>query len=234
MIRNLKALGLALAAVFAMSAMAATAASAQTQGVLTSTGPVTLDIAENGTNGLSSFGGVTTCTGSTLTGHKYNVTPHTFIPVGATTITVRPHYNQATCKVVEGGTTHRATVTVPTTCDYVLHLGKTTSPGKYAVTADVECSAGQIEVEVYPFANSELGGVVCTIKVGTQTGLSGVTASSSAGHLNATGTFTGVKASKSGSGCATESTETGTFELNATITGTNEAGASTEVSISEV
>ncbi len=54
MIRNLKALGLTLAAVFAMSAIAASAASAQ-QGTLTSDGPVTLYGTETGPAGSNAI-----------------------------------------------------------------------------------------------------------------------------------------------------------------------------------
>ena len=67
MIRNLKALGLALVAVFAMSAMAASASSAS----VTSDGPFTLTGTETGgteTNYLEAFGLKTKCPGSTSKG----------------------------------------------------------------------------------------------------------------------------------------------------------------------
>lgn len=237
MIRNIKALGLALVAIFAMSAVVASAASAQ-QGELTSDGPVKLDITElaGKENSLSAFGGVTTCTGSVLTGFKYNVTPHELIASGSTTATIIPDYNQATCKVVEGGTTHKATVTM-NGCDYVLHIGTTVS-GKFPLTADVVCPVGQkISVDVYAFAGSELGGVACTITVGSQGPLAGVSAATVAGSsphdLVAEGTFTGISAEKSGFGCATESTTTGTFALNVTVEGTNAGGGATAITLTD-
>jgi hypothetical protein len=102
MIRNLKALGLALVAVFALSAVAASAASAQ-QGFITSTGPVTLDGVEDGTNyfeihNLEPFGKVRVeCPGSTFKGHEVGSTKG--IPSGAKTATITPNYNNLTCNI---------------------------------------------------------------------------------------------------------------------------------------
>src|ERR1044072_3755126 len=81
MIRNLKAPGLALMAVFALTAMAASTASAQ-QGTLTSDGPVTLIGTETGEpndNSISMFGTTIRCPGSTHTAHHSNGSPHTTI-----------------------------------------------------------------------------------------------------------------------------------------------------------
>jgi ribosomal protein L31 len=238
MIRNLKALGLALVAVFAMSAVAASAASAQ-QGHLTSDGNVTLDITEiaGELNALTAFGAKTECPGTTLTGHKYNVTPHTFIPSGETTATVTPDYNATNCHATEGATVHKATVT-QNGCDYVFHIGSTVAADQYSLTVDIECTSGPIVVDVYAFANSELGGVQCEVKTGTQTGLTGPTLTDETnGHLKINGTFTGIhveRHSPTGAAACPDATVTnGEFHINATITGTNEAGTSTEVSISE-
>ena len=93
MARNLKALGLALFVVFALSAVAASAASAQV-GKLTSDGPVTLFGTQTGeakNNALIAFGGETTCTKASYTAHKYNVTPHDDIPSGESSITITPN-----------------------------------------------------------------------------------------------------------------------------------------------
>jgi hypothetical protein len=129
MIRNPKALGLALVAVFAMSAMATSAASAQ-QGELTSkpVEGVTLigsETGEAGSNALTAFGLRIECPQSTYTGHKYSETPHTLIPNGATTVTLTPDYKEENhnCRSFPGN--FPMTVSM-NGCDYVLHFGETT------------------------------------------------------------------------------------------------------------
>jgi hypothetical protein len=91
--RNLKALGLALVALFAMNAVVASAASAQTLGKITSNGPVTLKGTETGVglNRLTAFGTNIECPGSTYTGHKTN-TVSTALTSGETSVTIRPTY----------------------------------------------------------------------------------------------------------------------------------------------
>lgn len=235
MIRNLKVLGLALVAVFAFSAMSASGASAAV-GTLTSDGEVTLDATENaGTvNALTAFGGKTECPGSTITGHKYNTTPHQLIPNDVSTITLTPDY--VNCKVVEGGTTHFATVTM-NECDYTLHIGETIgATSEYSTTVDVECVAGHsIVVDVYGNATNELfPGKVCEITVGPQTGLTGATAKNKGTtEIELNGTYTGISASKSGL-CGAGTTTTGEFDIHATATGTNAGGTATGISISHL
>ena len=95
MTRILKALGLALVAVFALSAVAASTASAQ-QGTLTSDGPVTLTATETGVgqNWFEAFAAKIECPGSTFTGHKVATTPHTPISSGATEATLTPIWKE--------------------------------------------------------------------------------------------------------------------------------------------
>lgn len=237
--QNLKLLGILVLTVIAMSAVAAPSASAQTPGELTSDDPVKLDMTElAGGPGVffSLFGGILHCPGSVLTGFKYNITPHEPIPSGSTTFTVIADYNQANCRVTEGATTHKATVTT-NGCDYVVHIG-TTSAGKYPLTVDIICTVGKaIEIEVYPFAGSELGGVACIIKIGTQGGLTGPKIATTEGSfphdLKIEGTFTELEGEKSGAACATESTTTGTFGANATVEGTGAFGGSTGITVTD-
>lgn len=224
MTRNLKVLGLALMAVFAFSAMAASAASAQEQGMLTTEAgnPVTLDATETGVeaNSLTAFGEKVECPGSSYDGHEVGSTTNP-VPNKATTATITPTYNQATCVATPGP--HKATVTT-NGCDYVFHVGETTPAGNkegtYGVTADVVCPATKsIIVDVY-FASGNENIKVCEVTIGPQTGLAG-------GHLtntpsedvDVTGTFKGIKASKSGL-CGAASTETAEFHIDATIKGT--------------
>ncbi len=230
MIRNLKALGLALVAIFALSAMVASAASAQ-QGKLTSDGPFTLIGTEAATGNKLVYPGETdfvACEGSHFHAYKYNVTPHVGIPSGATTVTVIPTYTNCHAGL------HRVTVTM-NGCDYVFHLGVTTGgvTGTYGLTADLVCEAGhQVEVHVY-LASNNSNTPICTFFFGSQSGLSGAhLTDSGSGTLTAKGTFTGIAASKSGL-CGSGSTSAAEYEVNVPLTGENEAEGATTASISE-
>jgi|SRR5680860_824801 len=232
MIRNLKALGLALVAVFAMSAMAASGASAQ---ALTADGPVTLDGTEVGApneNALTSFGGVTRCPESTYTGHKVNATPHELIPSGASEVTLTPNYNQPACVSESGGSSFSSTVEM-TSCDYVLTIGATTGgEGTYGVSAAVDCAPGDA-IHVTQFAGESHGFRVCSVTVPEQGGLTGAHVTDQGnGHLLLKGTFTGIEASRSGL-CGATSTTEGEFHVNATVNGTDDEGNATAVSLSD-
>jgi hypothetical protein len=152
MIRNLKFLGLALVAVFAFSAMAASAASAQ-NGIITSDGPFTLSgVNRAGSaeseNALTAFGQEVNCPNATYTGHKVNVTPHEKIANNSSAATITPTYG--TCKI---GGTIKATVDM-NGCDYVFHLGATTGvTDQYKVTATVVCPTGK-HIVLTLFTNS--------------------------------------------------------------------------------
>jgi hypothetical protein len=239
MIHNLKVLGLALMAVVAFSAMVASAASAQ-NGKLTSTGPVTLDATEIAGKQnvlLTAFGGIVECPGSTMSGHKYNVTPHTFIPSGAETVTLTPKYNTDECFTEEtiGGGRHFTTITM-NECDYVLHLGTTTGvTDQYNVTADIVCPEKKsIIVDVYFSATSTNETLkVCEITIGSQVGLSGPTVTdTTVGDLTVNGTYKKLSLSRSGAGCTTKSTAEGETHINDTVKGTNETGDNTSISLS--
>jgi len=235
MTRNLKALGLALVAVFAMSAMTASGASAQ-QGHLTADGPVTLDATEFGEpqdNGLTSYGGATRCKQVNYTGHKINATPHELIPSGATEVTLTPHY--AECSAESGESTFPTTVEM-TSCDYNLILGETTEGevDTYGVDADIECDVPGDEIHVTQFAGTSHGFRVCSITIPEQTNLVShvdVTDKTN-GHLLINGTFTGIDSTRSGLCGAAETTE-GQFHINATVEGTDAVGLPTDVSLSD-
>jgi hypothetical protein len=244
MIRNLKVLGIALAAVFAMSAVAAAVASAQ-QGTLTSTGPVTLDATELGANAnrLEAFGAFVECEGSTYVAHKFNVTPHGFIPSGSTTATLTPKYKETkgTEPNCVGSLGTRATIDM-NGCDYVIHLGETTGGvnGTYGVTFDVVCPTGkEITVTVWLSENAhttEPTGAKCTLHVPPQTGLKGAHATDTgSGDITLTGPVTGitVKQTRHSILCPAGTHEAAAkFQLNVTVTGTNEAGGATSISLS--
>lgn len=231
---KLKALGLVLVAVFVMSAMATSAASAQ-QGKLTSDGPVTLETTEtgepgSGVNAYTTLGIKLECPGSfLLTGHKINVTPHEFIPNGASEFTVTPHANINTCTNSSG---------LPTTwlmnaCDYVLHIGDTVAADEYAVTTDVICPPGKhIQLEQF---NKHPGGIrLCTFTIKPQNGLAGahLIANTATLDLSLVGTFKNIHIEQSGL-CGSKTSTTAEFHIDATVKGTDSIGKTTEISISE-
>jgi hypothetical protein len=245
MIRNLKALGLALVAVFALSAVVASAASAQV-GTLTSTGPVTLigtqTPVEKPTekNVLTAFGSTTDCPNAKYTGHKYNVTPHTFIPNDVSTVTITPHYG--VCTTSPGS--------LPTTidmngCDYVFHLEGTT-PGvdTYTIRATVVCPVNQhITVTVFATATKHAENIpFCDLTITENAaGYLGLHATDTTnGKIDISGTITGITAHKVRLNesilCpkVAETTNEATLAQDVTIEGKNEAGGSTSISLSHL
>ena len=249
MIRNLKALGLALTALFALSAVAASTASAQTpiQGELTADGPVTLTAEETGgagANALTAFGATVECSGSIYTGHKWETTPHELLPKWSTTATLTPHYKEVNgagkpncvAKPING------TATVDMNgCDYVIHLGlKINNENTYGVTFDIECPDGkEITVTIFHSTNpTHTGTPYCTIHVPEQTGLKGAHAKNTPeGHVGITGTIEGIKLTRTTHGtllCPTEQTaENGKFDIDVTVSGDDVDGFDTPIEISD-
>ena len=236
MIRKLKAVGLALTVACAFGAVLSSAASAQ-NGRLTSDGPATLDMTEiaGQANAFTVFGGTTDCPGSTFTGHKYNVTPHEFIPSGAETITITPEYTSSSCQELEEGKKSKLTVTL-NGCDYVLHLGGTVKEvaDTYATTLDVVCPVGKSIIKDVYFAENNENLKICERTIGSQSGLSGGTITDKTnGDLEIHGTYGGLRESRSGL-CGSETTETGAIDVNLTVKGTNEAGSNTGIALSHL
>lgn len=236
MIRNLRTLGLALVAIFALSAIAASAASAQ-QGVLTSDGPVTLDMTEtgNGQNATTMFGEKIECQGTIYTGHQYNVTPHMPIPGPTTTITVTPHYNNANCTAFPGP--RKATITM-NGCDFVFHIGNTVPgmPDRYFLFADIVCPAGQkIVKHVYLAPNNEEI-PWCTYTIGPQAGLPGArvtTTTGGANDIDIIGSFKNIHVEKHGM-CGAGTTNFGEWDIDLTVKGTGPGGQETGITVTDL
>jgi hypothetical protein len=236
MIRNLKVLGLATMAVLAVSAVAASAASAQANGTLTSTGNVTLKGTEiAGKSNSLTFVLAVECPGSTYTGHKYNVTPHTFIPNDVSTITITPHYKQP-CKSGVGPSTVDLNG-----CDYVIHIGPTTATAdQYSATYDIVCPEGKDITVTNWFSSAEHteNKEACVIHIAPQTGLAGGTIDD---NTNGTTTLTGpvkVNAVETKDNlhpllCPAKS-GVAELDLNVLVKGFNEAGAETSISITHL
>jgi hypothetical protein len=239
MIRNLKALGLALVATFALSALAASGASAQV-GMLTAAVPVTLTGVQTAEgepgNGLTAFGSSVKCAGSTYTGHKETVTPHEAIPSGSTGFTFTPKY--VNCVMTPGN--FPATVSL-NGCDYVVHIGETTAvAGTYGATFDVVCpGANMFEVKIFTTAAKHTENkAFCILRVPSQNGLKGLHITDTGnGTLDLTGTVEGIKIIKLNNGedallCSNGEEEGGKRDLDVTLTGDNASGEFIKVSLS--
>jgi hypothetical protein len=235
MIHNLKALGLALVAVFAMSAMAIPIASAATPGEFTVTAP------SNGTgteiagkiNALTAFGQGVECPGSTYHQRKYFATPHEPVPNAVTDITVTWTANNSSCKTTSG---LKATVNM-NGCDTVWHIGETIIPGlTYNLTHDVACPFNkEIDIEIYASASNE-NIKACTLKIKSQSGLAGlkITNGTSGGKSDITteGTIKNIHVEESGL-CGNATTNVGEFHMALTSTGKDALGSPTGLSITD-
>jgi hypothetical protein len=233
MTRNLKALGLALVAVFAIGAVAASAASAQ-NGMLTADGPMTLKGTLTGAelaNATTAFGQKTTCPETIYTAHKYNITPHEKIPSGATTVTVTPHYG--ICKI---GAIIKTTVDM-NECDYVFHLTETvtgTVNDEYKITATIVCPTGK-HISLTMFTNEEFHKVkkqsFCHITITEAASYDGLIARDTTnGSIDISGTIPGIVADKEfvvgtdedkGILCPTEETKTVELHVDINVKDTN-------------
>jgi hypothetical protein len=236
MLRNVKVLGLFLVAGLAMSAMAASSASAQVhKGWLTSDGPVKLTGTENPAT-LTAFGN------QKLECHVHydigNVgeTPHGFIEPPATEFTVKPTYSNCTASI--GATKAPATVTT-NKCDFVIKIGETIELGKWGTTAKVVCENPATEsIEVHAYSSSAHTTTICTMKFPAQEGPTGgfVTNVEEEGQWTITlgGTLNNITATKTGILCGgTAETKTAEQHLDAHITGFNEADEQTDITITD-
>jgi hypothetical protein len=225
MTRKLKVLGIAMVAVCAMSAVMASVASA---GAFTSTGKTKLTSTESAAT-LTAFGLKVTCHAVYHFGNV-NETPHGFVSSGATTFTVAPTYTS--CNSFIGETNAPTTVTM-NGCDFVLHIGARIGAGpKYVLTTDIVCPAGK-EIERHSYTSAAHSSTVCTVKIPAQTGLSNQTVETSGSNFKIGGPLKGIKATKTGILCGgAGETTTGEQDVNAEISGTNEGGTATAISVS--
>jgi hypothetical protein len=237
---NLKTLGLALAAAFALFATVASAASAQTLSKITTSNglPATLTATETGA-GVNRLtlpvpkGAFLECPGSFYTGHAVGTTNG--VSNGATTATITPHYKQTSgfgepnCKGPFG---IRSTIHM-NGCDYVFHIGETIPGGTehtYAVTYDIICPMGN-EITVTLWTNetqhtTQPNTAFCTLHIPSQTNLTGGHAtdtSTTDGHFELTGTVEGLIVNKTESAihegilCANEHITNASTDMDLTV-----------------
>jgi hypothetical protein len=214
MIRNFKALGLALVAVFAMSAVVASAASA-TAGTLTAGGKTAIATAEQ------------------TTGHKFTLTDHKIGEGFATTECTTAVFT-GTEGVTDGATSVRAhpiyegckafglNATITTTgCDYVLNTGTPAEGGGWHVVTDVVCASTAGTPHVIKIVTA-----TCEVQVGSQTGLATSSVTNSGGgtdlllNTNISGitynvTKDGIGCPLSGTGVKSQGDYTGTTTVQA-------------------
>jgi hypothetical protein len=238
MIRNLKVMGIALVAVFALSAVVASAASAAL-GVLTSSGPVTLKSTETGaagSNAFTAFGGKTECPGTVLTGHKFNKSSEPIEP-GANSFTITPDYGP--CKTTLGSLENAPTTIDMGTCDFSFQIGETTGgvSGTYGVIGKEVCSSGHIQVTIFSSSAHSLR--LCTLTTeapaegftGPHLTNTGETPGGTPDDFDINGTFGNFKVVKSGL-CGAQTTEEGKLDIDATLLGFNVTQNPTGVTIS--
>lgn len=225
MIRNLKALGVAMAAVFAMSAVMASAASAQ-QAYLTAdtalAGIDGKDIGAASANRLTAFSTYTQCSEVNYSGSILGESSD-----HGTTATAIPDYKGCKSSALGFGTT-----VAMNDCHYIFHLGETTGEGDtYGVQSTLICEGeGNPEVTINVFGSH------CTITITpSEAGYSGLHATDTTeGDIVLNGTVEGIKAHATGNCPETGTTENAKLDTNVTVTGDPEVGEGAELGISEL
>jgi hypothetical protein len=199
MIRNLKALGLALVALVALSAVVAGSASAAGERFHSEVEPTIITGTSTNTHVFAASGATVECTGATFSGTSTLKTE--------TTQTVHPTYS--------GCTFFGEPASVDTTgCNYVFE--SETVAGK--MPAEIECTAG------YAIKVTSPG---CTLTFGPQKNTGGlVVTNEGAGTTRDTKTIseTGATFSKSGPLCFAISGTTGTYKGTTTVKGFKDNG----------
>jgi hypothetical protein len=209
--RNLKAFGLAVVAVFAMGAIAATAASAnQFHSAVEKT---TITVAANATQAFQYEAGGQTVNCSTVggSGEDTNFT--------SSELTFKPTYSGCS---VSGIAFSSAQVSMGN-CDYLFTIEASANSGP----VHVKCTSGQITITVKVFGIS-----VCTLHIGEQTP-SGVAdyANSGASKINVTPTQSGIEGTRQGSEeCGEATSNTGTYTGQVEVKG-EEQGTQNEKAI---
>jgi hypothetical protein len=220
MIRNLKALGLALVAVFAMSAVAASGAQAAhfawAEGTTTLNGS-----AEANAGGIQKFTtsvGTFECNSVTASASVSGLTSET---VTTNSITYNNSGSADECPA-SLGTAHISM----NGCNYKFHAGATVgeSTTETSGTVDVICPTNPIEINVSG---------LCLVKVGSQTGLGPViykTIAGSPSTVTIEPKVTNITWTSSGL-CGTHGDSKGTYTGNVIVKGENELAEQTAVSV---
>jgi hypothetical protein len=173
MIRNLKVLGLALVAVFAMSALIASTASAISQGKFTAKTYPAHIFASDTDDVFTVLGQELVCSHQTFTG---------VLAAASTDLTVTPEYTGCENK------TNKKTATVThNECVYTFTAGTVTSATDVHGTVDIVCPIGK-EIEVHVYNNHAHTSLWCTLVIPTQAGLKVTYTNEATGHVRIEGT----------------------------------------------
>lgn len=235
MARKLEALAASLLTTFALGAVATGPAMAQ-QGEVTSTGPVTLVGKPTASlNAFTAFGLQIKCPNVVYTGHKYETTPHTFLPNKVSAVTITPHFGL--CSAGSFSTT-----VAMNGCDYALHLEVTTGPpNTYRAKTTVVCPKGQhLEFMMYTSSSHMASNLFCVLKITEKAaGYNGFDVIDLGnGTFRLTGTIEGLTVDRATGPdmtpllCPTTTIETAQRDVDILFEGKNEAGTVTPVSIS--
>jgi hypothetical protein len=160
MIRNLKALGLSVVAVFAMTAIVASVAHAEPATIQAGSYTASVSGAQTNENVLSNGIRSVTCANATLKG---------VLAAASTTITIEPAYSNCT----GNGST---TATVNTNgCDYTLHVVTKTATDTGTGSVTVDCPAGKsIQVDIWATGKLHSENKLCRLEVPAQGPVSGI------------------------------------------------------------
>ncbi|HVI70064.1 MAG TPA: hypothetical protein VM656_01085 [Pyrinomonadaceae bacterium] len=212
MTRNLKVLGLALMTAFAMSAVAASAASAQAFHFASEAEHTILTGKQEGSDVFTTHAGTVTCTTAKYTGTIQSATKTT------TVAEVTPEYSGCTAFGFANVPIHH------NECKYKFVAG-TKESGNYEGSIDIVCPTGK---------KIEITAPGCLVTVGPQTGLKKVTfhnvGASATREITATVNLTGIKYEEHAptffSTCEydTVATNNGTYTGNAIVTGEDTEG----------
>jgi hypothetical protein len=171
-------------------------------------------------NGLTAFGMVGRCPGTTFDGELEEASASTaFVPT----------FNNSACTITNGESEFSSTVN-PNGCTFVVNIGEG-SEDSWSGTVDLVCPEGNsLEISVY-MSPSE-GIKICTLKLGGQEGLEGlaITNDTEGGDVVLHGTLAGVSVQKSGL-CGAASTEAGAYDLELTGAGTGSEGGPEGISV---
>ena len=256
MIRNLKALGLALVAMFAMSAVAASVASAETTnpGLFTAKVGATelakIDAEQEGTNLFTLNGLALTCGTVTLSGNPVKTkaaapdeVETTLKGPEFTDVTLSPIFGPNNCHVVIAGLTKTITITT-NGCAFVLDSKTTVTKTGFDNTAltTVECPTGKkIEIHVYSEKAGEVS-TTCTYDIeaiAANTTVPGITLTNkintpaSADDITADiNVFITINNTIKSAVCGQNAIEKTTYHGEVTIQATNEAGKLVDFSAS--
>lgn len=237
---NLKILGAAFVAALVLMAATASVAMAQ-NGMLTSTGPVTLRAVQTGVanaNSYTAFGAVSRCPESTGVGHKYNTTPHELIPSGSSTATLTPS-NIKPCVTTASGLEFPSTVDM-NGCDGVYEIETTVGSDSYGTRERLVCPEGKhVTATVFGSAAKHTANEPFCMTTITENGVgyTGLVATDTTnGYIDVVGTLQGIishRTSPTGSIlCPTETANNVVIHVDGTGEGTDVFGQHTPISLS--